>query len=77
MLVFKKNVLMAHNVKPVKEQTLLKFEELASEDEDDTFASFLHKFTPRDEDGLVTLVSKYPRTVHEWKKGQQSRVCRY
>ena len=30
-----------------------------------TCSSFLYKFTPRDQDRLVTLVSKYSRAGHE------------
>lgn len=55
-LVFEKNVLMADDVKLTVQQTLLTLEEMANEDEDDTFASFLLKFTPRDEDRFVALV---------------------
>ena len=55
-LVFEKNVLMADDVKLTVQQTLLTLEEMANEDEDDTIASFLLKFTPRDEDRFVALV---------------------
>ena len=41
---------------------------MASEDEDDALTSFLLKFTPRNEDGLVTPLSKYPRAGHEQRK---------
>ena len=54
-LVFEKNVLMA-DVKLAVQQTLLTLEEMANEDEDDTFASFLLKFTSRDEDRFVAVV---------------------
>lgn len=47
---------MADDVKLTVQQTLLTLEEMANEDEDDTFASFLLKFTPRDEDRFVALV---------------------
>lgn len=57
---------MAHDVKTTVEQNVLKLEELSSEDEEDALTSFLHKFTTRDEDGVVTLVPKYP----------SMRVCR-
>lgn len=47
---------MADDVKLTVQQTLLTLEEMANEDEDDTIASFLLKFTPRDEDRFVALV---------------------
>ena len=43
---------------------------MASEGEDGTLTSF----SPRDEDGLVKLVSKYPRAGDEWKKVNN---CKY
>lgn len=45
--------------------------------EDDMFAGFLRNFSPRDEDRLVTLVTlvlKYLRAEHEWKKFNN---CKY
>ena len=68
LLVFKKNVLMAVDVKPAVEQILLKLEEMQVKIKNDTFTSFLHKFTHRDGDGLVALVSKYQRVGHKQKK---------
>lgn len=44
------------DVKLAVQQTLLTLEEMANEDEDDTFASFLLKFTSRDEDRFVAVV---------------------
>ena len=43
---------------------------MSDENEDDALGSFLHKFTLRDEDGVVTLVSRYPRAGNERKKPQ-------
>ena len=39
-----------------------------------TCSSFLYKFTPRDQDRLVTLVSKYSRAGHEQTT---VKICKY
>jgi len=40
---------MAYDVKPAVEQTLVNFQEMLDENEDDALGRFLHKFTLRDE----------------------------
>jgi hypothetical protein len=48
-MIFEKNLLMAYDVKPAVEQTLVNFQEMLDENEDDALGRFLHKFTLRDE----------------------------
>lgn len=55
---------MAHDVKQAIRETMLTLEKRKVKMKM-TCSSFLYKFTPRDQDRLVTLVSKYSRAGHE------------
>ena len=69
-LIFEKKLLMVYKVQPAVDTAIESLQEMAEEELDDMFDSYIRKFTVVDADGLTTVLGNYPKAGHERKKIQ-------